>query len=183
MRWFQLATEHRCDFVTQLWAIFLPIRGRILNRLKAHSVAGAPHARCPVGAALVHLTHIVVSDGPLPLLSATLNMHMNGQFNISEVNGLQASLFLHDIFFHRQEFDHVTIHLCLRYSPNLCLNGKGIFLKPQQVKHKSKRPWEYWQWASESGSHFWSFWTQQMCSSHILHINGSLLSNVSVAIM
>lgn len=160
MRWFQLATEHRCDFVTQLWVIFLPIRGRILNRLKAHSVAEALHARCPVNAGTRWFNSYSSLRRPPFLFFLpcwTCIWMARSTFQKWMVSRL---LCWHDIFFHRQEFDHVTIHLCLRYSPNLCLNGKGVFLKPQQVKPKSKHQWESWQWASESGSHFWSFWIQ-----------------------
>lgn len=66
-------------------------------------------------------------------------------------------LCFHDLFFPRHELGHVTAYSCLRHSPQLCVNGKGIFIKPQQEKHKSKCRWNYWQWAVENGTHFWSF--------------------------
>lgn len=115
MRWLQLTAKHRCDFITQLWVIFLPVRDRILKRLKAYSVV---RAQCPGCSDKVRAQ--LLSYYLYPQTDAFSKW--SGKW-IKSQQSLGYSFC--DLFFHRYELDHVTTFSCLWHSSNLCLSRKG----------------------------------------------------------
>lgn len=124
MKWLQLAAEHRWDFITQLWVIFLPIGEFWEDGKQFHSRITAPRMLCQRRNSLFFcffLIRIMTSDGysSASLCNAVLSEWPGKKWTVP---GL---LCFHDLFFHKQEAGHSTIYSCLRHSRSLWLSGKG----------------------------------------------------------